>query len=352
MHRFRPAAVAAVLSTAVLALAGCGSDSSDSTTTASSAGSGAKTEKVEKVRISLDFSPNVNYLGIYAAIDKGYFAEEGIEPEIIPFANTPAETLIKSGKTDLGITYPPDVIINRAQGLEYKAVAALVEGNSTALSVLADSKFQRPADLNGRLYGGFGIQSDEPIVKAILEADGVAKPAFKQVVLNADALVALDKKRIDYTAVFGGITDVIADMQGTKVRTFPYKDYLGDAGNYPNAVYAASDETIAQRGPVLKRALTALAKGYEFAAANPEEAEKILIDANKTALSKSEEIVSATGKQVAKQFLDESGAWGPLQETDFVGLGEILKKGGIIKGDVPAPSDLYTNELLPSANSR
>lgn len=349
MHRLRPAAFAALLSTAVLALAGCGSDSSNSTTTAGNAEGNAKTETVEKVRIALDFSPNVNYLGIYAAIDKGYFAEEGIDPEIIPFANTPAETLIKSGKTDLGITFPPDVIINRAQGLKYKAVAALVEGNSTALAVLADSKFERPADLDGRLYGGFGIQSDEPIVKAILESDGVAKPAFKQVVLNTDALIALDRKRIDYTAVFGGITDVIADMQGTKVRTFPYKDYLGDAGNYPNAVYAASDETITQRGPVLKRALAALAKGYEFAAANPQEAQQILIDANKTALSKSVEIVNATGAQVAKQFLDESGDWGPLQDTDFVGLGEILKQGGIIKGEVPAPSDLYTNDLLPSA---
>lgn len=352
MLRFRPAAIAAALSTAALALAACGSDSSDSTTTASNADGGAKTETVEKVRISLDFSPNVNYLGIYAAIDKGYFAEEGIEPEIIPFANTPAETLIKSGKTDLGITYPPDVIINRAQGLKYKAVGALVAGNSTALAVLEDSKFQRPADLNGRLYGGFGIQSDDPIVSAILEADGVAKPAFKQVVLSTDALVALDKKRIDYTAVFGGITDVTAELQGTQLRTFPYKDYLGDAGNYPNAVYAASDETIAQRGPVLKRALTALAKGYEFAAANPEEAEKILIDANRTALGKSEEIVSATGAQVAKQFLDDSGAWGPLQDEDFVGLGKILQDGGVVKGEVPAPSDLYTNDLLPSAKSR
>ena len=69
------------------------------------------------VRIALDYSANVNYLGIYVAIEKGYFARQGIALKIIPYANTPAETLVQSGTTDLGISYPPDVIINRARGL-------------------------------------------------------------------------------------------------------------------------------------------------------------------------------------------------------------------------------------------
>lgn len=340
------------MSTLVLALGACGSDDSDDATSASSGTTAASTQKTEKVRIALDYSPNVNYLGIYTAIEKGYFADQGIEAEIVPFANTPAETLIKSGKTDLGITYPPDVVINRSQGLKYKAVAALVAGNSTALAVKADAKATRPADLDGELYGGFGIQSDEPIVKAILKGDGVQDPKFKQVVLSTDGIVALDKGRIGYTAVFGGVSDVTAELQGVKLKTFQYKDYLGDAGDYPNAVYVASDETIEQRGPVVKRALAALAKGYEDAAKDPVASEKILIDANRTALGKSQEIVEKTGAAVSKQFLDDSGAWGPLEDTDFVGLGKILKDGGIVKGEVPAASDLYTNELLPGGASR
>ena len=340
------------MSTLVLALGACGSDDSDDAPSASSGTTASNAQGIEKVRIALDFSPNVNYLGIYTAIEKGYFEEQGIEAEIVPFANTPAETLIKSGKTDLGITYPPDVVINRSQGLKYKAVAALVAGNSTALAVKADAKATRPADLNGELYGGFGIQSDEPIVKAILAGDGVQDPEFKQVVLNTDVTTALDKDRIGYTAVFGGISDITAELQGVKLKTFPYKDYLGDAGDYPNNVYVASDETIASRGPVIKRALAALAKGYEDAAKDPVASGKILIDANPTALGKSQEIVERTGAEVAKQFLDESGAWGPLEDTDFVGLGKILKDGGIVKGEVPAPSDLYTNELLPGGATR
>ena len=342
MPRLRFAVPLAVLLAAMAALAACGSDSSSRGSTAGSAPGGTP----QTVKIALDYSPNVNYLGIYTAIAKGEFAKRGITPEIIPYANTPAETLIRSGKTDLAISYPPDVIINRSQGLKYTAVAALVARNTTALAVLADSKFTRPAQLSGTLYGGFGIQSDAPIIAAILKADGVAKPEFEQVVLNTDVISALDHQRIQYTAVFGGIDDVTAGLQGVRLRTFPYAKYLGAAGNYPNAVYVASDETIATRGPALKRTLAALAQGYEYAAKHPAEAAKILIAANETALGKSKDIVDATAVAVAKQFLDPSGAWGPLQDEDFAGLSKILQAGGVVKRP-PPPADLYTDRLLP-----
>ena len=301
----------------------------------------------EKVTIALDWTANVNYLGIYAAIANGYFEQQGIEPEILPYAGTPAEALIDSGKTDLAISYPPDVIINRAHGLQYKAVAGLVAENTTALAVLASSQYQSPKDLSGKLYGGFGIQSDKALIPAILKADGVSDPKFEEVVLNTAFIDALAKNRIAYSAVFTGIDDVTAEMQGVKLRLFPYRDFLGAAGDYPNAVYVASDETIAERGDALKRAMAALAEGYEWSAANPEEAAKILVEQNQTELSKQVEIVDRTAAATAPLFLDPSGAWGPLQDEDFAGLTQILVDGGVLKDAPPAPGDLYTDELLP-----
>jgi ABC-type nitrate/sulfonate/bicarbonate transport system substrate-binding protein len=298
------------------------------------------------VKIALDYTENVDYLGIYVAITKGYFAAEGIRAVILPYANTAAEPLIQAGQADLGISYPPDVIINRSKGLRYKAVAALVTDNTTALAVLASSRYTRPAQLNGKLYGGFGIASDPPLVSAILRADGVAKPAFRQVVLNSDVITALQAHRVDYTAVFGGIDDVTAALQGVKLRTFPYNRYLGAAGNYPNAVYVAADAEIAARGPILARALKALAEGYAFAAHHPGAAEAILIADNETALRNAGKIVAATGNATAPHFLDRAGVWGPQTDADYAGLERILARAHVI-ATPPAVSDLYTNALLP-----
>jgi len=346
LRKRRGLSLAIAATAASCTLAACGSSSSGNSAGASSATAGGQPKQT--VRIALDYTANVNYLGIYAAIANGYFAKQGIDPQIIPYAETPAETLVGSGRTDLGISYPPEVAINRAKGLKYKAVAALVSGNTTALAVLASSSYTRPAQLSGKLYGGFGIASDRPIISAILAADGVAKPAFREVVLNAGVVQALSSHRIDYTAVFDGIDDVTAELQGTKLRTFPYRTFLGAAGNYPNAVFVASDEDIAKRGPALRGALKALAEGYEFAAANPAQAEQILIRENETALGKSQAIVAATGNATAKTFLGSSGKWGSMSDADFAGLEHILATGGLISGTLPAPADLYTNSLLPT----
>ena len=137
----RPLLAAGAAAAAVAALAACGSSSSAGTTPSGTA------KSTQTVRIALDYTANVNYLGIYAAKANGYFAQNGITPQIIPYAETPAETLIQSGRTDLGISYPPEVVINRAKGLKYKAVAAIVAGNTTALAVLASSPITRPSQL-------------------------------------------------------------------------------------------------------------------------------------------------------------------------------------------------------------
>jgi ABC-type nitrate/sulfonate/bicarbonate transport system substrate-binding protein len=344
LSKLRALSLAVAVSAASCTLAACGSNSSGGAASTSTAATGPK----RTVRIALDYTANVNYLGIYAAIANGYFAKQGIDPEIIPYAETPAETLVGSGRTDLGISYPPEVAINRAKGLKYKAVAALVSVNTTALAVLASSSYTSPAQLSGKLYGGFGIASDKPIITAIMAAGGVAKPSFREIVLNAGVVQALTSRRIDYTAVFNGIDDVTAELQGTKLRTFPYRTLLGPAGNYPNAVFVASDEDIAKRAGALKGALKALAEGYEFAAAHPQQAEATLIRENETALGKSHAIVMATGNATAPTFLDSAGRWGPMSDADFAGLEHILATGGLISGKLPAPAELYTNSLLPT----
>ena len=340
--RGRRAAAAAALMLAAAAAATAFASSSSA-----AAGSRAAAAPVATVKIALDYTANVNYLGIYAAVSEGYFAAEHVNAVILPYANASAEQLIQAGQADLAISYPPDVIINRSRGLAYRAVGALVTDNTTALAVLASSRYTSLAQLSGKLYGGFGLPNDPPLVTAILRADGVKHPAFKQVVLDANVITALAAHRVDYTAVFGGIDDVTAALQGVRLRTFRYSRWLGAAGDYPNAVYVASDREIATRGPILARALKALAQGYEFAAAHPAAAERILIADNRTALANATKIIDATGNATAPHFLDRGGVWGPETDADYAGLEKILANAHVIKSSPPM-SALYTNALLPA----
>jgi ABC-type nitrate/sulfonate/bicarbonate transport system substrate-binding protein len=303
---------------------------------------------LQPLRIALDWTPNVDFLGIYVAINNGYFTKEGIKPVIIPYSGTAGETLIEAGKTDLAFTYPPSIPAYRASGLAYRAVAGLAQENTIELAVLKSSPYKSPAQLSGKLYGGFGVPSDQPIIDAIFSKLGVKHPSFRQVVLNGTAYQALESGRVAYTTMFGGVDDVTAELTGAKLRLFPIRDYLGSAASFPDDSLVASDKEIKTKAPLLRAGLAALAEGYIYSARHPAEAEQILIRDNHAFLANSQNVIAATGNATAPTFLTKSGQWGTLYNSSFAGITRIMAQGGLFKGETPPPaSDDYTNSLLP-----
>jgi ABC-type nitrate/sulfonate/bicarbonate transport system substrate-binding protein len=335
----------------------CGSSSATRTTSTSLSPSASSIASVDasstssdlrSFRIALDWTPNVDFLGVYAAIKNGYFTAQGIRPVIIPYSGTAGETLLSAGKTDLAFTYPPNIPAYRASGLKYRAVAGLTQLNTIELAVLQSSPYTSPAQLSGKLYGGFGVPSDPPIIKAIFKKVGVARPTYHEVVLNGTAYQALAAKRVAYSTMFGGIDDVTAELQGAKLRLFPIRNYLGAAASFPDDSLAATDTEIDNDPSLLRKGLAALSQGYIFAAQHPAQAEQDLIEENKTALEHSQNIIVATGNKTAPTFLNAAGQWGSLSIASFSGITQLMAEGGLFKGTTPPPaSDDYTDSLLP-----
>src|ERR1700710_1910099 len=129
-----------------LALAACGQKSEGSST------------QTEPLSLTLDFYPNPDHAGIYMAQKLGYFSEAGLDVEI----QTPSDPaaplkLLAAGRTDLAISYEPEVILAREQGLDVKAVAALVNRPLTSMSWLKKSGIKGIGDLRGKTIATAGI---------------------------------------------------------------------------------------------------------------------------------------------------------------------------------------------------
>ena len=342
--RKRPTGVIATILAVTLTLSACGSRQSAAT----GAAAARPGSHLQPFRIALDYTANVDYLGIYAAINNGYFTAEGVKPVILPYSGAPAETLLAAHKTDLGLTYPPNIPAYRASGLDYEAVAGLSQVNTIAIAVLASSPYHSVAQLSGTLYGGFGVPSDKPILEQVFRDAGVAHPVYREVNLGTDAYQALAARRVAYSIVFGGIDDITAQLQGVHLREFPIRRYLGSAFSFPDDAFVALDSEVAAHATLFRHALAALAKGYEYAAHHPASAERILMADNPTALAHSANIVTATGNATAPTFLSKAGTWGGMDNADFAGLTNILVHGGLIPpAKAPAPSSDFTNALLP-----
>lgn len=322
-----------------------------SLSTAACGGGGGRSDapRLQTFRIALDYTQNVDYLGIYVAQAKGWFADEGIKLKILPYSGTPAESLLAAHRTDLGLTYPPSIPAYRAGGLDYEAVAGLAQVNTINIAVLKSSPYHSVAQLSGKLYGGFGVSSDKPIMLDVFRKAGVAHPVYREVNLGVDAYQALASHRVAYSITYGGIDDVTAELNGVKLREFPIKRYLGAAFSFPDDAFVAMDHEVAAHRSLFRRALRALARGYEYAAAHPGAAEAIQLKANPSALAGAKKVIDATGNATAPTFVGRSGTWGHLDDADFAGLTRILVHGGLIPaGKAPAPSQDFTDSLLPT----
>lgn len=341
----------AAITALVLGVAGTAAACSSAAGSPSAGGAGGRSPAT--LRIALDWTPNVNFLGVYAAISNGYFAKEGVSPVIVPYGGTPGETLLSTGKADLAFTYPPNIPLQRAGGLKYRAVAGLTQVNTIDIAVLRSSPYTSPAQLSGTLYGGFGVPSDPPVLKAVMKAAGASNPVYHEVTLSTSAYQALASKRVAYSVMFGGIDDITAELQGARLRLFPVRDYLGAAASFPDDSLAATDAEIAGNSGVLRRGLAALSQGYTWSARHPAAAEQILIKDNQAALEHSQNIIAATGNATAPTFLGKSGQWGDLSDASFTGITALMARSGLFKGKTPPPaSDDYTNALLPGGSMR
>ena len=338
-------AVAAIVALGTLFAAGCGSSSSSASSTTP--------KKLQTFTIALDWTPNTNHTGIYVAKEKGYFAEEGLDLQILPYSGANTDVLVAQGKADLGVSFVPQLLVSKTSGIPITAVAAIMSRNVESLAVLASSKYTSPKDLAvGTTYGGFGLPYEVPTWTAVMKADGATKVDFKNVVLNTAAYEALFAKKIDWSAIFDAWEGIQAQQRGIKLRTFPIKQYLGDAGNYPSAIFVASDKQISSDPELIQKGLAALSKGYTYAAENPADAAKILISSD-SSLQQAKDQVNASAKYLAPIYIGDSSQWGEIKGASVEGLGKILLAAGALKDASGKPvtsadySTYYNNNLLP-----
>ena len=108
----------------VLALtAACGSDDS-----ASASDDGDATS----VRFALDWTPNTNHTGLYVAMKEGYFADAGIDVEILPYSDTSTETILENGGAEFGIGFESSAVFAAASGGTNTSVMSVLQHNAVA----------------------------------------------------------------------------------------------------------------------------------------------------------------------------------------------------------------------------
>lgn len=308
----------------------------------------------EKVRLALDWTPNTNHTGIYVAKEKGWYDQNGIDLDILPYsdANTPA-TLVANGQADFGISFEEEVVQARVNKLPLKSVAAVLQTNTSALVSLKDSGLDRPAKLEGKRYAGFGTPYEGPVITTVLKSDGAPTGDFKNVTTNLFGYQALASKQVDFVWIFLGWEGLQAQADNVELNSFLLKDY--GIPDYYTPVIIADEQFLASKGDVARRFLAATAKGYEFGVTNPQEAADLLVKGSPEGTFANADLPRASQNYLAPYFKGGQSKWGTQTLEYWTNYPSFIASTGLLKdsdGRVVKPENIdyaamFTNDFLP-----
>ena len=307
-------------------------------------------EDDHKITVQLDWTPNTNHLGIYAALAQGWYEDAGLDVEILPYTDVAPDTIVAAGQADFGISFPPQLVFSRAAGLDVISVAAVMQRSVTELAVLDSSDIRRPRDFDGRVYAGFGLPYEEPQISTVIKADG-GKGDFETAILSTAAYEAIYNRRADFTEIFTAWEGIEAEMRGIKLRTFRYDNY-GVPDIY-SVIIIANTSKIGERSDDYKKFIDITKRGYEFAAQQPAEAARLFLEYPALRdLFPEPEMVRRSAAMLAPIYIGGAEGWGQQDEAKWDAYADWLIGSGVVTDEKSQPVNrlgggkLFSNQLL------
>ena len=315
------------------------------------AGCGEKEESTSKPRaqeldLVLDFFPNADHVGIYAAIADGDFERAGLK--VTPRApSDPAAPLklLAAGEADLAISYEPEVLLARDRGLQVVSVGAIVQKPLTSIIALAPERIRRPADLQGRKVGTAGIPYQTTYLKTILSQAKINPNSVDEINVGFNLVPAMLSKRVD--ATLGGFWNYegIQLRQRRRAATIIPVDKAG-VPTYNELVVVARKQDLAKRGARVRQFMRALSEGYEAARDNPTKAVGQLVAANRD-LDRKLQLASVRATLPVFFPSDEERPFGYQDPKEWEAYGRWMLDNELLKDSPNAGARPFTNEFLP-----
>jgi len=331
----RRAVVVALALASLIVLSACGSK--QDTISASSA---------KPFTVMLDFFPNADHAALYSAIAHGDFRAVGlnVQPQTPSDPSAPLK-LLAAGKADMAISYEPELLIARDQGLKLVSIGALVQRPLTSIIALPASHIKKVADLAGKTVGTAGIPYQAAELKTAVQAAGADPASVKEVNVGFNLVPAMLSGKV--AATLGGFWNYEA-LQLQQLHKRPLTIPVDRAGvpTYDELVLVVRADEAHKRGQDLRAFLQALTRGQREVRGDPAAAAALVVKANPSLEPKlqlasiQQTLPAAVPTQAGKPF-------GWQSPSAWVSFSSWMFSHHLLTHDPNAELPPFTNEFLP-----
>ncbi|GAB6156265.1 ABC transporter substrate-binding protein [Desulfosporosinus burensis] len=327
----------ALLIIPILILSGCGVKSPSPATSA--------TEPLTSVTLMLDWTPNTNHTGLFVALEKGYFSKEGLDVKFIqPSGSGNVEQLVAAGKSDFGVSHQEQVTTARANDVPILSLAAILQHNTSGFASPTSKNIKNAKDFEGKTYGGWGLPSEDAILKALMENEKADFSKIKMVNIGeADQLMSLTKD-IDLTWIFYGWTGKEAELRKQTLDMLWLKD-VDPALDFYTPVLITSEKMTQSQPEVIRHFMQAVSDGYQYTIQNPLEAAEILI---KHAPEANPDLIRSSQTWLSPQYQADAPQWGIQKAAVWESYAKWLVERDLLQKMID-PAKAFTNDFLPKS---
>lgn len=289
----------------------------------------------EKLTVLLDWFVNPDHAPLIVAQERGFFADQGLEVELVAPAdpNDPPK-LVAAGQAEIAVSYQPQLHIQVAEGLPLFRFGTLVATPLNCLVVLADSPIQTLSDLKGRNVGFSVGGFEDALLRAMLAPLGVGLDELTLINVNFSLSPALIAGQVD--AVIGAFRNFELnqmDIVGNPGRAFYVEEHGVPA--YDELILVAHSDR--KDDPRLRAFLDALEQGVQFLVNHPDQSWTHFIDGRPEL---DDELNRRAWRDTLPRFALRPAA---LDSERYARFSRFLAEQGLIPEALPAAA--YATEL-------
>jgi NitT/TauT family transport system substrate-binding protein len=240
-----------------------------------------------KVKLQLQWVTQAQFAGYFAAVDQGFFRDEGLDVEILEGGvDIVPQTVLAQGQADYAVAWVPKALASREQGAQITDVGQIFQRSGTLQVSFKDKAIGGPGDLRSKKVGNWGFGNEYELFAGMTQA-GLDPAKDVTLVQQQFDMLALLKGDIDaaQAMTYNEYAQVLEAKNPATGKLYQPSDFTAinwnDVGTamLQDAVWASTErlESDTAYQDTTVKFLTGAAKGWAFCRDNAEKCRDIVV---------------------------------------------------------------------------
>jgi NitT/TauT family transport system substrate-binding protein len=292
------------------------------------------------IRLPMGYIPNVQYAPFYVAVEKGFFAEQGIELEFDYSYETDGVALVGANELQFSVVSGEQVPIARAEGLPIVYVMAWYAKYPVAVISEANQNILHPEDLAGKRVGLPGLFGANYVgLRALMGHVGLDEEDLTLDSVGFNQVEVLAAGTEDAVVGYVANEPIQLQAQGYDLNVILVADYLDLVSNG----IITNETTIKENPELIRRMVSAILRGIQYTVENPQEAFEICFNFVEGLESADQD--TQMNVLLASIELYQTDPYGYSQAASWENMQQVLLKMELMKEEIDL-EEAYNNEFI------